>query len=214
LPVLLVGCGGSAGTPTTITLAGLIDRTGSNATPGWMAGATLAMNDMNAALKTAQYKNLQFDWLFGDTTSSAMTTATLVFAQELQGVLNLMPAEFDAFSANAYDGAIVLMLGVLQASANQADPTSVTGAQVRDAMQHLNDPAGTTVRTGPAALAAGITLISQGKAINYDGASGPVDWDALGNVVTRLTHFSIENQQFVDHEEYDCVASPDCPRVN
>jgi len=51
-----------------------------------------------------------------------------------------------------------------------------------------------------------------GKAIDYQGASGPCDFDARGDVVAQLARFRVQGQ-FVDVEKFDCVADRECPPV-
>jgi ABC-type branched-subunit amino acid transport system substrate-binding protein len=76
-----VGCGEESGNNNngparSLTIATLIDRTGSNANPTWVSAADLAFKDMNAALKQTGFKNLQFVQAVGDSASSA-TVATM-----------------------------------------------------------------------------------------------------------------------------------------
>ena len=88
--LLLAGCGGSSTTSTkTITLGGIIDRTGSNAAPGWSAGVNLAMTDINAALEM-QHKDLQFNWLFTDSTSTATVAAAAAKTDAMQGAKGIL----------------------------------------------------------------------------------------------------------------------------
>lgn len=92
------------------------------------------------------------------------------------------------------------------------DPSQVTGAQIRDALFKINDPAGTVITAGtdPAKI---ISLITSGAAINYEGASGPVDFDQYGNVLQRESYYQVKNGQWVEVHRYDCVADPStCPQ--
>lgn len=133
-----------------------------------------------------------------------------VFAQELIAATSVAPIFLDAHS---YDAAMVLLLASVVASRDLPDPTQVTGAQIRDAMHKINEPLGTVVQTGPAEFARAVTLIAAGQPINYEGASGPLDFDANNNVRDRLVHWRVENEQFVDLEKYDCVSSLQCPLI-
>ncbi len=74
-----MGCGEETGNnepAKTLTIATLIDRTGSNANPTWISAADLAFKDMNAALKQTGFKNLQFTQAVGDSASNAMVATT------------------------------------------------------------------------------------------------------------------------------------------
>ena len=133
-----------------------------------------------------------------------------VFAEEMRTQVRVNPIFLDA---HTYDAAMVILLASLVASRDLPDPTQVSGAQIRDALRRINDPTGTVVRTGPAEFERAIALIAAGQAINYEGASGPVDFDANQNVRNQIAHWRVENEQFRDLERYDCIGSPLCPRI-
>lgn len=133
-----------------------------------------------------------------------------LFAGELKAASGVAPQFLDA---NTYDAAMSVMLAALVASKDLPDPTALTGKQLRDALTQINSPTGAVIRTGPAEFARAAVLIATGQPINYEGASGPVDFDAHQNVQNRIVHWRVENQQFVDGEKYDCVASPSCPLI-
>src|SRR5260370_21307061 len=105
------------------------------------------------------------------------------------------------------------MLSAIVASRSQPDPTRVTPVQIRDGLRKINDSSGEVVGAGPDELARAVNLIAAGRAINYEGASGPVDFDAHGNVRARLAHWIVENEQFVEVEHFDCVQSDECPKT-
>ncbi len=121
--------------------------------------------------------------------------------------------------AHAYDGAVMAFLGIAAAAKanNLTDWSEVTGEQARDAIQKLADPAGEKVSSGADEFARALGLIEQGKAINYEGASGPMDWSAettnegAQNVQNRLGRFVVENGRYVIKETYDCVKDAACP---
>lgn len=133
-----------------------------------------------------------------------------VFAEEMRTKVRVNPIFLDA---HTYDAAMVLLLASLVAGRDLSDPTQVSGAQIRDALRRINDPTGTEVRTGPAEFEKAIALIAAGTPINYQGASGPVDFDANNNVKNQIVHWRVENEQFVELERYDCIGSPLCPRI-
>ncbi len=113
-----------------------------------------------------------------------------------------------------YDGAMTMMLASIVAvqTNNLDDPTLLTGAQLRDAMSHVQDPAGMKV-TSRGDIAAAVKAIADGGTIDYVGASGPMDFDAIGNNRQKLTRFTVENNKFVENEVFDCVAAPNCPKL-
>jgi branched-chain amino acid transport system substrate-binding protein len=112
--------------------------------------------------------------------------------------------------ASMYDATVALALAALKASVGLSDPSTVTGAQVQQALSQINDPNGTIVRTGTEAFKQAIPLISAGAAINYDGASGPVDFDSSGNIFQNLSLYQGQAGAFVDVQKFDCVTSPSC----
>jgi branched-chain amino acid transport system substrate-binding protein len=135
-----------------------------------------------------------------------------VFSDDLKKLNGQPPAFRDAA---AYDAAMTLMLATLQAAQKNAlkDVSQVTGAQIREAMWMVNDRMGEPVDAGIAGFAQAVRLISQGRSIDYRGASGPCDFDAHGNVVTQLAHFRVEQGHFVDMEKFDCGSEGECRKL-
>jgi branched-chain amino acid transport system substrate-binding protein len=113
--------------------------------------------------------------------------------------------------SSAYDAATVMMLAALKA-AHGRDLSEVAGRQIRDQIFSTSDLAGAKFGAGVAELEKAVKAIAAGSPINYEGASGSVDFDAHGNVKNKLVHFIIEGGTFKDLEVYDCVSSPTCPR--
>ena len=87
----------------------------------------------------------------------------------------------------------------------------VTGEQIRDAMAQTSVKDGEIIRTGSDEFARAVALVQQGKSINYEGASGPMDFDALGNVTDRLARFQAKKGAFMDVARFDCVHDSKCP---
>ncbi len=110
-----------------------------------------------------------------------------------------------------YDNAMTLLLATLIAAANLPDPTQVTGAQIRDALPRTSTPSGEVIRTGPEEFAKAAALILEGKSINYEGASGPMDFDSNGNILNRLAQYRAKAGAFEDVARFDCVKDPSCP---
>lgn len=91
--------------------------------------------------------------------------------------------EFPAspFIANAYDATALIGLAAYAAHINGQPMTSET---IRDQLRNVANPPGTFIAPGQFDLA--FRLISAGKPINYEGASGTVDFDAQGDVVAPI----------------------------
>ena len=82
-----------------------------------------------------------------------------------------------AFVAESYDAAMIIALAIHQAG-------SVDRTAIRDALRRVTNAPGE--RVGPGEFARAKDLISRGVKINYEGASGPVEFDANGDVQGRI----------------------------
>jgi branched-chain amino acid transport system substrate-binding protein len=82
------------------------------------------------------------------------------------------------YVAHAYDAAFMMALAIEAAGA--ADKTRIPAA-----LRSIAGPQGTVIYPGEFAKAK--ALIKQGTRINYDGASGPVDFDAAGDIAGRFS---------------------------
>ena len=96
----------------------------------------------------------------------------------------------------AFDAAAVLALAIEKADSD--DPSAV-----RDALRTVANPPGEIV--GPGDIAKALELVRDGKDINYVGASGEIDFDEHGDVVSTMRVWSVQNGQIVDSDIY---ASP------
>ena len=85
------------------------------------------------------------------------------------------------FIENAYDALAVIGLAAFRALT--ADER-VTGKSVRDHLRAVAGPPGQPV--GPGEFARAFALLSDNREIDYQGASGPVDFDAAGDVTTSI----------------------------
>ncbi len=132
------------------------------------------------------------------------------FATDLRAASGKAPAILDS---SVYDAVAATALAVLKASQGMATPTDVTGAQVRDALMQINAADGEVIRPGPQGFSKAFQDIKAGAAINYEGASGPVDFDADGNVWVKLALYEGMGGAFVDLQKFDCVHDHSCPAV-
>lgn len=119
------------------------------------------------------------------------------------------------WDAQSYDAAMTLMLAAVVAIQKNdlEDPAAVTGEQIRDAMKEINskDAGAVKIVAGADGFSQAVKAITDGKAIDYEGASGPMDYDATGNVIGRIARFRYQNQRFEDVQKFDCLANPTCP---
>ncbi|MBE0523564.1 MAG: ABC transporter substrate-binding protein [Methanosarcinales archaeon] len=77
------------------------------------------------------------------------------------------------FTANTYDAAAVIALAIEKAG-------SVNGTAIRDNIRVIANPPGVEVTD----IGEGLMLIREGKEINYQGASGDVNFDENGDITT------------------------------
>jgi len=85
------------------------------------------------------------------------------------------------FITNAYDATAVIGLA---AYAAKVKGLPLTSANIRDNMRAVANPPGEVVIPGEFQKA--FDLLKAGKAINYEGAAGSVDFDKHGDVVTPI----------------------------
>ncbi len=85
------------------------------------------------------------------------------------------------FIANAYDAMAVIGLA---AYAARVKGLPLTPANIRDQLRAVSDPPGRFISAGNFQEA--FALLDQGKAVNYEGASGSVDFDAKGDVLAPI----------------------------
>ena len=80
-----------------------------------------------------------------------------------------------AYVKETYDAVIALALAAQAAG-------SVDGAAIRDHLREIAGPPGRTVPGTPTGVADGLSLLAQGQEIDFDGASGTLDWDDNGDL--------------------------------
>ena len=138
--------------------------------------------------------------------------SAIAFSEDLRALNGQVPAFRDA---TAYDAAMSLMLATLHALRQNRlqDAEQVTGAMIRDSMRAVQQRGGEPVYAGINGFARAAQAIAEDKAINYSGASGPVDYDEYGDVVAQLARFRVQSGTFVDVERFDCLRDRDCPHV-
>ena len=110
----------------------------------------------------------------------------------------------DAWNAQVYDSAALLLLAIARAG-------SLEGPAIRDALFDVSAPGPDTegervVR--PGGLGDGLAAIAKGLDVNYQGASGPVDFEDFGNVRSDYELYRFDEQQLPDSVG---VVQPDRP---
>jgi len=92
-----------------------------------------------------------------------------------------------------YDAMMVLGLAMNIAK-------DLTGPSIKDAVRQVHTVGGATVGTGPDEFKKAVELIKAGKPIKYHGATGPIEFDANGDVTGPALVWKIVNGEIVtDH---------------
>ena len=87
-----------------------------------------------------------------------------------------------AYVKEAYDATVALALAAEAAG-------STDGASIRDRLRAIGAPPGIAVTAGPRGVAAALRALAVGAEIDYEGASGSIDWDDNGDL--RSGHIGI-----------------------
>ena len=96
------------------------------------------------------------------------------------------------YTREGYDA--VYMIALAAAAAN-----SSKSSDIRDNLRFVSNPPGDKVGPGTAEFTKAVGLLKQGKDINYEGASGPVDMDANGDLASGLVQvWKIVNGKITD----------------
>jgi ABC-type branched-subunit amino acid transport system substrate-binding protein len=73
----------------------------------------------------------------------------------------------------------------------------LSGPSIKDAVRRVHVPGGVAVGTGPAEFKKALELIKAGKPIKYFGATGPIEFDANGDVTGPALVWKIKDGQIV-----------------
>ena len=87
-----------------------------------------------------------------------------------------------AYVKEAYDATVALALAAQAAG-------RFDGAAIRDRLRAVGSAPGTVVHAGPSGVADGLRALANGGEIDYEGASGSMDWDGNGDL--RRGHVGI-----------------------
>jgi branched-chain amino acid transport system substrate-binding protein len=99
------------------------------------------------------------------------------FSASYSGRFGVTPADV-AYVANAYDAFYAIALAAVAAG------STPTGALIAANMQRMSKKGAPTIKVGPNGFEAGVNLLATGNMIDLVGASGPLDWDAAGELVS------------------------------
>jgi ABC-type branched-subunit amino acid transport system substrate-binding protein len=119
------------------------------------------------------------DGMMGTAPGVAVGEAFFQFTGSYEEVYGELPKS--PYIVNAYDAAAVIGLAAYAAKANNLPVNSTT---LKDQLRQVANPPGTFI--GPGEFKLAFDLLKAGKPINYEGASGSVDFDANGDVIAPI----------------------------
>lgn len=107
------------------------------------------------------------------------------------------------FTPNTYDATALIALATAQAivKGGITDADKITGRAIRDQLRDVAGPGGEEVVIGSqAGITKAIQLIKEGKNIDVTGASSPLNFDKLGDVVTPYEIWKVEGGELVSKQ--------------
>lgn len=116
----------------------------------------------------------RLDQSFGTIPSSLPQEASARFEQDYLASYQEIPV---SFAAHTYD-AVALAALALQYRSQRPE------VSFADALRDVSSPPGQVVGPGEKSLKEALLLLARGEAVNYEGASGNVDFDAQGDVLS------------------------------
>ncbi|SDR59824.1 branched-chain amino acid transport system substrate-binding protein [Rhizobiales bacterium GAS113] len=150
---------------------------GATMTREWLSLGGTPNLILNNSLRSPEYvKSVGARFLqnaFGMDNASISGPTVDAFKQAFQAAYKQSPDGPGIY--NQYDA--VMALGLAMNIAPE-----LSGTAIRDAIRKIQVPDGTVVGTGPDEFKKALALIKEGKPIKYVGATGPVEFDANGDV--------------------------------
>lgn len=140
----------------------------------------------------------------GTAPGSDKTPSLATFQSEFQAKFGTLPTQ--AYIPNAYDATVLVGLAMEQARSSK-------GPAIRDAIRKVTDPKGQKVYAGVAELKKAAALLAEGKSIQYVGATGPLQFDANGDIAAPMQVWNVSAQGKVEPTGMVTVAQIDAMRV-
>lgn len=128
----------------------------------------------------------------GTAPATAETESLTIFNTEYEAEYGEAPSL--PFMTNAYDAVIVAALAAYEAQIADGELTPVA---VRDRLRSVAGSPGEKVTPGAEGLEQALESLGGGKDIDYVGASGDVDFDANGEVVTPIEIWCYKDGEIV-----------------
>ena len=139
---------------------------------------------------TVGHENLE--GMCGTAPGGKETDSTELFIESYKREYDDEPTNL--YQRHVYDAVVVTGLA---AYAAQAIGEEVTPIIIRDYLRRVNDPEVPKVIAGPEGLKRAMKMLDSGLKINYEGASGNVDFDENGDVLTSIEIWCYEGGKIV-----------------
>jgi hypothetical protein len=146
-----------------------------------------------------------------------------LFASEQSAKTGYLPA---AYESQGYDAMALALLAVIKASIDNKDaitdattmmvnPNLLTPDMVHTALGELNTPnADVSFGAGATEFKNAIEALQNKQTVNYNGASGNVDFDANGDTRDFATVWQIQGGVFHETQYFDCVTDNTCASLS
>lgn len=128
--------------------------------------------------------------MLGTAPGTASGEPYLDFATDFKAEFGILPPL--PFISNAYDAMAVIGLA---AYAVKVKGLPLTGPNLRDQIRQVANPPGHFIKPGE--FEAAFALLRQGKDINYEGASGALDFDENGDVEAPIEVWQYADKRIV-----------------
>ncbi|MCO5100338.1 MAG: ABC transporter substrate-binding protein [Burkholderiaceae bacterium] len=120
----------------------------------------------------------------GTAAGSVDTPSLETFKKEYQAKYGALPSQ--PYITNAYDATVLIGLAMAHAKKNDAK-------SIRDNIRKVTDPKGEKIYAGVDSLKKGLQMASQGKAVQYVGASGPLQFDKHGDIDAPMVVWTVKD---------------------
>ena len=134
----------------------------------------------------------KLEGMMGTAPGAPAGEASLKFNADYTAQFGELPTS--PFIANTYDAMALIGLAVFAAETKGLEPTS---KNIRDHLREVANPPGSFI--GPGEFEKAFGELKAGKPINYEGASGSVDFDANGDVLAPIEIWRFHDGKIVTY---------------
>lgn len=121
--------------------------------------------------------------VLGTAAGSVETPSLETFRKGYQARFGALPTQ--PYITNAYDATVLVGLAMARAR-------TASGTAIRDNLRKVSDPGGEKVYAGVEGLRKALALAAAGKPVQYVGASGPLQFDANGDIDAPMVVWKVD----------------------